>query len=374
MKVGIDTLGCGHGRSGIGSYLFSLVNSLPSEDGISFELFGTESDRFSYVPGGSPISYKSVTSHKSDFSRACWHHFRLSKLIRRQKYDIVLYAGVSRHIAISNACPSVIVINDNVSDVISKKGSWTKTRWLLRSLKKADLIIAASKFIKKDLVQLGIDSEKIRIVLNGIDHGLFYPHAELESDTVLIKPFTIKRPYFLYASSLSNRSKKHVELIKGFERFKSQTNFPHRLVLAGEAGNYLNEVTKAIKDSPFASDIFVTGYFPHDNLSELCACANAFIFPAVKEGVGLPVLEAMATGVPVCCAKTPALSEIAGESALYFDPDSIEETAKTLEQIVSDEKLRQTLIESGLERARRFTWDKTAQRTLDVLKEVTALE
>ena len=91
----------------------------------------------------------------------------------------------------------------------------------------------------KDLISLGIQSEKIDVIYNGLDHSYFYPHTELEGETVNISPFSIKRPFFIYASRLSGPEKKHIELIKAFSMFKKKTGLPHRLVLAGSEGSSL---------------------------------------------------------------------------------------------------------------------------------------
>ena len=94
------------------------------------------------------------------------------------------------------------------------------------------------------------------------------------------------------------------------------------------------------------------------------------IVPSVNEGVGLPILEAMACGIPVACSREGALPEIAGSHALYFDPDNVEESAATLERIVTDKELRIKLVEGGLDWTRRFSWERTATRTLEVLLSV----
>ena len=96
------------------------------------------------------------------------------------------------------------------------------------------------------------------------------------------------------------------------------------------------------------------------------------LFPSVNEGVGLPVLEAMATGVPVACSNSGALPEIAGSNAIYFDSDNIEQMAATIEQLALDSALRKKLIEGGIDWTKRFTWEKTAEKTVQVLKEAAA--
>ena len=241
---------------------------------------------------------------------------------------------------------------------------------LKKGILHAHKLIAASNFIKDDLVKLGVSADKITVIHNGIDHSLFFPKAMGEDEVLDIKPFAIKRPYFIYASRLLGPEKKHTELIQAFSLFKQKTGLPHRLVLAGSDGPYAEEVHKAALESPFASDIFITGYFPHESFPLLYRGAEACLFPSVSEGVGLPVLEAMATGLPVACAKAGALPEIAGEHVLYFDSDNTEEMALCMERLVSDANLSQKLVAGGIEWAARFSWEKTAQETLAVLQSV----
>ena len=124
--------------------------------------------------------------------------------------------------------------------------------------------------------------------------------------------------------------------------------------------------------SSSASDIFLTGFFPHESFPLLYAGADACIFPSVNEGVGLPILEAMATGIPVACAKAGALPEMGGEAALYFDADNIEEIADCMEKIVGDTALREKKIATGLRWAKRFSWEATVQETIAVMKKIVS--
>lgn len=166
-----------------------------------------------------------------------------------------------------------------------------------------------------------------------------------------------------------DQKKKHIELIKAFALFKEKTQLPHRLVIAGE-GPYDKEVHKAVMESSVASDIFLTGFFPHKSFPMMYAGSEACVFPSVNEGVGLPILEAMATGVPVLCSKSGALPEIAGDAAYYFDSDNIEEIATGLEKIVTDNELRSTLTNKGLERVEAFNWESTVAKTLEIARNI----
>ena len=367
MKFGIDTFGCDHGRSGRGSYLLSLVRSLPSD--CEFELFGTEVDRYTYT-SDLPLKYIGVNVPDSLAAERYWHFFRANKFCRKNSYDSVLYTAGARLLPSSFSVPGVAVVNDILSAAFAS-GEDAFARWQIKKgLSSVNCVIASSEYVREDILRSGISPRRIEVVHNGIDHSLFFPTDVLDSggEIIDIKPFAIKRPYIIYASRMQSAEKKHIELIKAFSIFKQKTGFPHRLVIAGSEGPFGEQVHKAAFSSTAASDIFITGYFPHENFPELYRNSEACIFPSVNEGVGLPVPEAMATGVPVACSSSGALREIAGDSALFFNSDDVEEMAFCIERIITDRALRRKLIESGIRRAADFSWEKTAQKTVEILK------
>lgn len=371
MKVGIDTFGCDNGRSGLGAYLMSLVPALPMTDDIQFELFGPEIDRYTYN-GDKSFKFTSVNVPDSLALERMWHALKVNSFGKKMNYDVILYPAGSRILPSSFKVKSVAVINDIVSNLFDKSDdSWYRKR-IKKGLSKVDCIIAASEYIRNDLEASGINCSNIQVIHNGIDHSLFYPENSIESDNQIvdIKPFAIKKPYLIYASRMVDDKKKHIELIRAFTLFKERTHLPHRLVLAGSEGNYGDVVHKEAGASTASSDIFVTGYFPHDHFPELYHNADACIFPSVTEGVGLSVMESMACGLPVACSSAGALKEIAGDSALYFDSDNIEEFASAIERIVTDKELRSSLVEKGIESARKFSWQCTAERTVEVLRNI----
>ena len=370
IKVGIDTFGCDHGRSGLGSCLFYLAANLPTDDeNISFELFGSESDRFTFTENNG-FPYQAVQLADNPKAEGSWHHRSGIKFfVMKNNYDLVIYPAVSKVFPFTFIKNGIAIVNTVLSSAIEKM-SFLHKKLLKHGLKNVKVIIAGTNYIKKDLKKLGIPEEKIRVIYNGIDHKLFYPKVLGDEEAVEVSPFSIKRPYFIYGSKLSDKNKKHIELIKAFEIFKKKTNLPHRLVLSGAEGACAESVRKTAMISPYASDIFITGYFPHESFPALYAGSEGCLFPSEIEGVGLPVLEAMATGVPVACSKAGALQEIAGEKAILFDSSNIEEIAASIEKIAVDNKLRKKMIKEGVEWAKKFDWQQTATETLEVLKSV----
>lgn len=368
MKIGIDTFGCEHGRSGVGSYLSSVSQNFQNTEDVQFELFGAEIDRYTYARD-SNIGYESVILPDDENSEKLWHMFICGAFAKKQKYDAMLFPASSYAMPLYFTTPSVAVVNDIVSESFKGKTFAERIR-IKHCLKKVNKIVAPSMYVKKDLKRLGINQDKIVVVHSGINHSLFYPREIITSETEMIKPFAIRRPYFLYASTMSSPFKRHIELINAFEIFKKKTGLPHRLVLAGSDGECSDAIKKKARNSQYASDIFITGYFPHESFPALYAGSEGCLFPSEVEGVGLPVLESMATGIPVACSKSGALQEIAGEKAILFDSSNIDEIAGAIEKIATDNNLRKKMIKEGIDWAKKFDWANTAAETIEVLKSV----
>lgn len=368
MKIGIDTFGCDHGRSGIGSYVLSFVRNLPESE-YAIDLFGPELDRYTYISGLESVSYTGVSVADSLLAEQFWHITGLPSFSRKQKYDAVLFPAGVRLLPLKFDIPSVVVVQDILSDTWKNSDDGMITGLLKMQLKRVHKIIAASRFIRDDLVNLHIPESRITVIHNGIDTNLFYPRLLTSNEAVLIHPFSIRRPYIIYASRVAYPSKCHVELIKAFSLFKKKTGAPHRLVLAGADGINAEMVHREVIKSPVSSDILLTGYFPHQNLPELYSAADACIFPSAAEGVGIPVLEAMACGIPVACARAGALPEIAGDCALYFDQNNPEEIAAAIEKLVrtptgENEAMRNDLVSRGTAWVSKYNWNKSAEETL----------
>jgi glycosyltransferase involved in cell wall biosynthesis len=350
----------------------SLVRNLP-ESGHSIDLFGPELDRYTYSSGLDSVSYTGLSVSDSLLAERLWHFGAFSAFARRQKYDAVLFPAGVKFMPLHFDVRSVVVVQTILSDMYQKSDDGLLAGLLKVQLKKAHRIIAASRFIRDDLINLRIPESKITVIHNGIDTNLFYPRQMSLGETVLIHPFSIRRPYIIYASRVAYPSKCHIELLRAFSIFKQKTGLPHRLVLAGADGVNAEIVHREIIKSPYASDILLTGYFPHQNLPELYSAADACIFPSSIEGVGLPVLEAMACGIPVACARAGALPEMAGDSVVYFDQNSPDEIASAIERLVhlpdgSNDAMRADLSARGIEWVKNFDWKKCAASTLETLE------
>jgi glycosyltransferase involved in cell wall biosynthesis len=168
--------------------------------------------------------------------------------------------------------------------------------------------------------------------------------------------------------------KNHIRLIKAFGIFKERTGFPHRLGLAGRDSNNAAKVKTVAAKSAWRNDIFFTGHFPQKSLPELYSGADFVVLPSMYEGFGLGVIEAMACGIPAACARAASLPETAEHAALYFDPRDPEDLADRMVSLATDKELHKRCSELGLKRVQAFSWDKCAQRTLEIIYETAGNE
>lgn len=219
---------------------------------------------------------------------------------------------------------------------------------------RSDLIICVSAFTAGQVKSLlNVPRQKLRV----IHHGVHTP-AELPA------PETRER-IVLSVGSIQKR-KNTARLVEAFE----QTLPGWKLVLAGAAGFGAADITTRIQNSPRAADIQVTGYITNRELAALYRRASLFAFPSLDEGFGIPVIEAMANGVPVITSDRSALAEISGEAALHVDPASTEELAHALQTLMDQPGLRRELITRGLAWSARFTWSRAVDATWNAYQEL----
>ena len=214
-------------------------------------------------------------------------------------------------------------------------------------------LIAVSEATRADLLRFyHLPQERIAVVPHGVSPEFF----ELDRSQI--------EPYLLCVSTL-HPHKNLERLIRAFARGSRG----RKLVLAGMRGFQTAAIEHLIKDLGIGDAVQLTGWVPRDELLRLYQQAYAFVYPSTFEGFGIPVLEALAAGISVACSSIPPLREVAGEAALFFDPLKEDSIAEALDRISTDDALRADLAKAGPERARRFTWQRAAELTLQTINE-----
>ncbi|MCL2601765.1 MAG: glycosyltransferase family 4 protein [Treponema sp.] len=340
----------------------------------TYELFGWEYDRFVYSEAAPEMEFIPQCSVNSRTANFFWHVFKYPGFAQKRAWDVCLFPAAGKRLPVRSPCPTIGVLHDMAPWWERKKREYLNTfvRILLPSaLRRLDRIIAVSSWLKQELMDIaGIKENKIEVIPNGIDLEAFYPRSRGEESVVLIQPFSFRRPYVLYVSRIEHPVKNHINLIKAFGIFKERTKYPHRLVLAGGDSRGAERVKEAAAASAHRNDIFFTGHFPHASLPELYSGADIVMIPSIYEGFGVGALEAMASGVPVACARAASLPEVAGHAALYFDPRNTEDMADRMVTLTANRDIHRECRRLGLEQAQNYSWDRCVGRTIEVIKKM----
>lgn len=232
-------------------------------------------------------------------------------------------------------------------------------------------IIAVSTFTKQEIISVYSEryADKIKVVHNGYQRSLYLPVAPTPERRKILDKYGLEEPFFLYVGRLEKK-KNTPSLVEAFSVFKeAHPGDDFKLVLIGNAGFGYDEVKYIIEEYNLTRSVLMPGWVAEEDLPAIFSAATAFIFPSLHEGFGIPVLQAMACGVPALVSDLPVLKEIAGEAALYFNPRDRAAMAAALTSISNSAELRQRLSAQGLIRAQQFSWEQSARETLQILTE-----
>jgi len=270
---------------------------------------------------------------------------------------------------------NVVTCHDIILYALFNQMPWpTRLRiaFWIKGLKKADRIIAISKYTKKDIVKyLGYPEERIHVVYYGVDHEKFHVISEAEVDSIVEKynlPKDQRR--ILYVGSeqpwknLPTLFRALGELKKKFRDFK--------LIKVGRPQNPTARagLVALAKELTLDDNILYIDYMPEEDLPKIYNAADLFVFPSRYEGFGRPPLEAMACGIPVISSNASSLPEVVGDAALVVEPDNIAGFADAMYQVMTDHNLSGDMIKKGLQRAKKFTNERMAKETLKVYQEL----
>lgn len=239
---------------------------------------------------------------------------------------------------------------------------------LLKAVPRAGHIISISENTKKDFVKnLNMSPEKITVIHLGKDES-FRKITFGKALKKVREKYNLPNDFILYVGGFSYH-KNIFSLLEALALIRLEYRLEIPLVIAGRIDPFFfSELEQKIDQLILKKQVIFTGFVPFSDLPALYNLALAFVSPSLYEGFGLPVLEALACGTPVVCSNTSSLPEVAGDAAVYFDPENITDIAEAIHRTVASEEIQVELQKKGIKRAEKFTWEKTARETLKVYR------
>lgn len=372
MRIAINTrFLLSHKMEGFGWYTFEIVKRLvenhPEHEFILF--FDRKYDpKFVFGKNAIPIVISPQARHPILFK--IWFDFSVKRALKKYKADI--FFSPDGYLSLTSDIKQVGVIHDLNFEHFPEDMKPVMRKYYLNNFPKfaklADHIITVSEYSKQDICsKYSLPEDKVTAIWNGASDA-FQPVDNKVKSEIQLK-FANGKPYFLFVGAIHPR-KNLQRLIPAFEKYKlNNPDSDYQLVIVGTE-LWSNSGANLEIDASVKAQIHFTGHLPLDQLARVVASATVFTFVPYFEGFGIPLIEAMNCGTPILSGDKTSLPEVAGDAALYCDPFSIDDICEKLTAITHDEKLRSELSQKGLERAKLFSWDRSAEKVWDVLESV----
>ncbi len=372
MKVAIDYTSALKQSGGIGRYTRGLITTLAQLD---------NENRYTLLvtPDAPPDDLQIFQTYPNfdhkiyplpeRWMTIAWHRLYLPVPVEWFAGSIELFHSPNFILPPTSRAKTLLTVHD-LSFIRHPQGAVQSLRtWLMkvvpRSIARADHILADSHSTRQDLTEIfHVDPAAITVVGAGVEDRFVPVTDETELETVRQR-YRLPEEFVLGLGTLEPR-KNFTGLIEAYQQSPVQET--HHLVIAGGKGWLYDDIFSRAESSPVADRIHFIGFVADGDLPALYSLADIFAYPSHYEGFGIPVIEAMACGVPVVCANNSCLPEVAGPAALQITATDTIALADALHRLATDELLRQQAIDRGFRQARKFSWTAAAQRLLAVYK------
>ncbi len=366
MRIAVDAHAIGRRLTGNEVFIRSLLQAFAAQpDGCEFRAYVSSDDAATAIPGN--ISVRRVAANP--YARLGWD---LARKVGQDGAGLlhVQYTAPLR-------CPVPVVVSVHDVSFLEHPEYFTRPRaaqlriTVGRTVRSAAKILTCSEFSRRSILKVypDIDEDKVVVAPNAAA-SQFRPISRDAALAEVREHYQIAGPFILSVGDLQPL-KNQIGLIKAFARLvNAYPQLPHRLVLAGKETWFARKVHEAARESGVEGRIQFIGFVPDSDLVRLYNACELFAFPSFYEGFGLPPLEAMACGRAVVCAHTSAMPEVVDGAAILFDPYAVDEIVRAMADILLDSELRARMERLGLQRSTHFSWQKCAQRTIEVFREV----
>lgn len=362
MRVLFNALQAGN-RSGTGVYSAQLARWLPQIDSeCEVDVLWPQDELLPDVPDSSRDRYW-LTPSGSALSRIFREH---SSAAQQSSANLVHYP--CNVIGLRERTPAIVTVHDLT---FLEEPAWyrweraTYNRWgVSHSVRRAKRVIAVSEATADALVdRLRVDRDRIDVVYNGVDER-FVPAGD-DTKIVVREKYDLPSSFFLFVGTLEPR-KNLVRVINAWSRIANEID--QDLVLVGREGWKAGPIFEAARASAHSARIRFVGFVEHGDLPGLMGTADALVYPSLAEGFGIPVAEAMACGTPVVTSNVSSLPEVAGDAGLLVDPVDEAAIGDAMRRLAGDAALRADFSGRGIERARMFSWRKSAEQTMETYR------
>jgi len=363
MRIAIDANPMFLNRAGIGNYTYHLVRQLVRID--------QENEYYLYNTATKEHELNDLRLG-GNARVICFPRVLSPWKARKDRIDI--YHGVNYQLWAQGNAGSVVTVHDlalNIFPEFSKRllgEQWSRYK-ALRTFHRATRVIAISQNTANDIHKYyQIPPEKIRIIYNGVGEEFFSAPLPDSLKSVRARYAIPPGDYILYVGG-SDLRKNLESLLKAFSMLLRKIQ-QITLVATGGMGRKAKEIYQSISNLGLERNIVITGHVSDQDLRQLYAGTRLFVYPSLYEGFGIPILEAMSSGVPVIASNTSSIPEVAGDAAYLIDPYNIGALADAMEKVLQDDNLARSLQAKGLQRAKAFSWERTARQTIEVYEDV----
>lgn len=290
-----------------------------------------------------------------------WFEVSVKRFLKSNSID--LFISPDGYMSLSSDVPQLGIIHDinffHYPNDLPPFARLYLNYYFPRFASKAIRIATVSEYSKSDISKsYGIDPDKIDVVYNGANDQ-YKQLSDIEKGEVR-SLISDGHPYFVFVGAFNPR-KNVARLLLAFEKFKTETNSPFRLVIVGEKMYSTRQMNQVFSNMKYRDDVVFAGRLQVEQLKRVIGAAFAMAYFSYFEGFGIPILEAMKCGVPLIASNLTSIPEVAGNAALYANPFNVDSMTDAMMKISSNEKLRERLIENALLQQKMFSWDNTAK-------------
>ena len=374
MRIAIDLSPVVHKKAGLGRYTSTLAEQLVTQD-MADEFIAFTHGRFdasALSPILRPLPHTNIPLDARPWRMGVWVAHALGVAMDRWLPRADVFHATEHLLPPLKNARTVFTLHDLIFQFFPEYhlplNRWFLTHAMPHFLRRADAIIAVSECTKRDAMRFyNIAPEKITVIYEGVNPALHRVDDPARVAEIRAR-YAKHQPYLLFVGTIEPR--KNISALVDALKILCARGFPHRLLIVGRKGWLYQPTFDHVQETGMSDAVDFLDFVPDDDLSVLLSGCDAFVFPSLYEGFGLPPLEAMACGAPVICSNTSSLPEVVGDAALLVNPRDATEIANAIARVLTDSQLRDELRAKGFAQAAKFSWERAARETLAVYQRV----